>query len=634
MVSFDSNRQGYRADIDGLRAIAVGVVVLFHLGVPGFSGGYVGVDVFFVISGYLITGLLWKEVRVGELSLSRFYLRRVRRLAPALLVVSLATSVGAFLALGPEDLSSFASSLALQPFSLQNFYFLADGEYFRGAEAKPLLHTWSLAVEEQFYLFWPLLLLAARRLSFAARAGLFGSLLVGSFAANLLLLAITPKASFFLLPSRAWELGLGALVAGLEATGWLANAWTPARRHGLAWVGVLGIVIAVVAFSERTTFPGFAALLPATATAAFILAGTAGSAAVRQPFAHPLMVHLGALSYPLYLWHWPLLVFWWAVTATKPNWFGILGLIAAALVLAELTYRFVEQPIRTRAYLGTPRALVGVALAGALALVAVGLHLRVTEGAAYRFEGVARALTTAPFRARINRCGIVFRSLHPLAEVCPLVSQDDPRRRVLIWGNSHADMWSGMLAELARDAQASLYLNAKNCRPTPDSAFCGKKTQAAVLSFVSSQGLTDVVLASSWHGRYRVPDDVFERELAAVLDALSKQPVRIWLVVDTPSDPELDPVLAYKKRPAEPAFGSTPAPAQLARRSRERELFQRLASRLGPRVRVLDPSEQLCDERSCVGGRGDVAWYRDSEHLTDAGARVAAGQFAAVFQAD
>jgi len=622
----------YRADIDGLRAVAVASVVLFHLHVRGFGGGYVGVDVFFVISGYLITGLLRKDIERGALSLKTFYLRRIRRLAPALLATSLVTSLMSWLLLYPEDMSSFAASLTLQPLSLQNFFFLADGEYFRGAEAKPLLHTWSLAVEEQFYLFWPLLLLLASRLSSRGRGVLFATLALGSFALNLALFHVSPKASFFLLPSRAWELGLGAAVALLEERRVLAGFLTQGRRSAAAATGFLAIAVAVASFSDSTPFPGVAALLPVIGSALLLLAGAGDSHALTRWLASPPLVRLGLISYPLYLWHWPVLVCLRYGHRFPATSLGTLGIVGISALLAELTYRYVETPIRKGKALRSPSALVGTSAAAALALAVFGIHTWASDGAAYRYSGIARALLTAPFHARTERCGIMFRTRHPLAPVCPLVDDARPTRKILLWGNSHADQWSGALAQLAEQHHASLYLNARNCRATADSSFCDKDVQQAVLSYASQHGITDVVLASSWYGRYHVTDETFERELASVVSDLARRKMRAWLVIDTPTGAELDPITAFEAHRASPEFGAVPAEPQRLRRESERDLFLKLAA-MNPHgmVTALDPSEELCGAGNCPGGHAGVAWYRDAEHLTDDGATVASRGFSAVF---
>ncbi|RYF30406.1 MAG: acyltransferase, partial [Comamonadaceae bacterium] len=435
----------YRADIDGLRAIAVLSVILFHLHVAGLTGGYVGVDIFFVISGYLITSLIYEEITARKFSLRTFYLRRIRRIAPALVVTLIATAAVSFLVLKPEELRSFATSLALQPFSAQNFFFLSEGEYFVGADLKPLLHTWSLAVEEQFYLFWPLLLLILVRHALKVQLMVLVAILLASFAANMLLMGISPKASFFMLPTRAWELGAGGLVAILEKKAAFRAALTPIRRSVLGAVGLALMAYSFVAFSAKTPFPGTAAILPVAASLCVLLSGIGAPTFVGRALSIKPLVAIGLISYPMYLWHWPII--------SLSHQFGIdpgkkgnaAAIMAITLVLAALTYKYVEEPIRFRRWMPQPSKLVWSAAAAFGILFALGIHLWITNGAAYRYSAVARNLLIAPLDARKDRCGILFKALHPRDAACTMVSGQESApganntKRVLLWGNSHAD---------------------------------------------------------------------------------------------------------------------------------------------------------------------------------------------------
>ena len=624
-----STAAGYRADIDGLRAVAVVPVVLFHLNVTGFRGGYVGVDVFFVISGFLITGLLRSKLSDGRLRLRDFYLARVRRLAPALLTVTVPTTVAASLVLFPEDMRSFAASLVAQLVSLQNFVFLAEGEYFRGADTKLLLHTWSLAVEEQFYLVWPLLLLLLRRASRPAVCAVLGALVLASFALNVGLMALSPKASFFLLPPRAWELALGGLLSVLcenAATRWIL---APARRTVLAAVGLGLIALSVVTFDATTAFPGWRALLPVCGTGLVIAGGVGGPVGVLSVLGRPAFVHVGIISYPLYLWHWPLIVLATHLRPGPRSPFLAFLIVLVAAAAAELTHRFVERPIRSGAVLRTRGRLLLAVAATALPLLAFGWHAYASDGASYRFAPRARPFLTASFSSASDRCGIVFRALHPESPICALHAGHRDRR-VLVWGNSHADMWSELLLQLAREQDVSLYLNARNCRSLPDSGFCGRDLQESIVTFVERTHITDVVLASTWFDEYGVADDVVAVELERIVTRLSTAGVRTWLVFDVPRSPSFDPLIAYRRAPAGPVPGTLPVRDYRTQRRREDALFDRLVATV-PGVAIVDPSRYLCDAETCAGGRDGRPWYRDTNHLTHEGALITRGAFLAPF---
>ncbi|WP_119290992.1 acyltransferase family protein [Azohydromonas sediminis] len=361
----------YRREIDGLRAVAVLPVILFHAGIGPFAGGFVGVDVFFVISGYLITSIIVAERQAGRFSLVDFYERRARRILPALFVVMAACLPLAWLWLLPNDLRDFARSVVAVSTFWSNILFHREAGYFdTAAELKPLLHTWSLAVEEQYYLLFPLLLLAVWRQGMRRVAITIGILALASLALAQWALDRYPAAAFFLLPSRLWELALGALVAlylisgpQREPSGGLRNA---ASAAGLAMIAA-----AVFVYDGDTPFPGAAALLPTIGTALVIVFATPATLAGRL-LAHRALVGIGLLSYSAYLWHHPLFAFArHRLAGEVPIWLA--GTLAAAsLVLAYVTWRFVEQPMRRRDRVRRPAVF---ALAGLVSLSFVVLGL-------------------------------------------------------------------------------------------------------------------------------------------------------------------------------------------------------------------------------------------------------------------
>lgn len=624
------NKSLYRADIDGLRAVAVLSVLFFHLHVTGFSGGYVGVDVFFVISGYLITGLINAEMQQGTFSLKSFYLRRVRRLAPALLTMLVSVAIASYILLKPEDLRSFGLSILLQFVSLQNVLFLAEGEYFRGADMKPLLHTWTLAVEEQFYLLWPLLLLFLGRFSYTVRVVLIGVVMLGSFTLNLVFMSVSPKASFLLLPPRAWELGVGCLAALLETSALFRNVLTVKIRIGLSLVGFSAVLFSVSSFTSETAFPSFSALLPVFGTVFLLISGVGGFTGIGQLFSLPLMVRIGLISYPIYLWHWPItsLLRQLKIDPTRPAY--AVAIVLATLSLAEMTYRFIELPIRHRKWLSTSKSLLISTGFGFVILVIFGMYLWVTDGAAYRYSPIAKSLLTAPMLARSDRCGFAFKATHPQDQVCPLHEDLNADRQILLWGNSHADMWSGMLRDLAKEHDAALYLNARNCRAITDNDFCGIIVQQSIFNFIELKGITDVILASTWHGSYNISDEIFEGQLTDVIHKLSVKGIKTWLVIDVPSDDSLSPLVAYDKNPHDPRFGFIAISEYQHQRERQLSLFLPLANTLR-NVHIIDPGINLCNNAICVSGMGNKSWYRDGNHLTDAGAKVVSKQFLPVF---
>lgn len=299
---------GYRRDIDGLRALAIGSVLLAHAEIPFARGGFVGVDVFFVISGYLITRIILRGLETGSFSIFRFYENLARRLVPALLVVLLVTFILAAFALGPRQFDFFARSAMSAAAFVSNIWFWQAGSgYFDGdLRVAILLHTWSLGVEEQFYLIVPLLLCLVFRLAPRLLLSLLLLSVLASFCrATYLVSDFRAQAAFFLLPSRVWELGVGALLA-------VAPPEAPARgavRAGIAQLALAAILIPVVFYSETTPFPGAMALPPVLGAAALIWINASGDNPVKRLMSTPLLVGIGLMSYSFYLWHWPVIVF-------------------------------------------------------------------------------------------------------------------------------------------------------------------------------------------------------------------------------------------------------------------------------------------------------------------------------------
>ncbi len=378
-------RTPFRADLEGMRAVAIVAVVLYHAQVGGLSGGYVGVDVFFVLSGFLITGLLWRQlVETGTIGFADFYARRVRRLLPASALVIVATVVMASLAASPLQARPVMVDALSAAVYVANYRFAVQGTNYLSSSAppSPLQHYWSLGVEEQFYLLWPVLLLAGslawRRSSRRGPPSLAAALLVltgaaaASFTASLLLTRASQPWAFFSLPTRAWELAAGGLVAlGAEA---LRRVPGPVAAP-LGWAGAAALAWAVVGFRSSTPFPGTAALLPVLGTVGVLVAGCVPGA--RGPvlvLKTSVFQLLGRLSYPWYLWHWPVLILTPYLLGKAPGPVGRLAAAGVSLLLAVLTARVVERPARFSPFLArsTSRSLaLGGALTGVAALAAL-----------------------------------------------------------------------------------------------------------------------------------------------------------------------------------------------------------------------------------------------------------------------
>ena len=337
----------YRSDIDGLRAVAVVPVVLYHAGVPWLGGGFIGVDVFFVISGFLITSIIAPELESGKFSLLRFYERRARRILPALFFVLAASFLAATVMLLPGAFEAFGKSLLSTLGFVSNVWFWrsSTGYFAHASEFLPLLHTWSLAVEEQFYVFYPLALALLMR--WGRR-----TMIVAIAATSLLSLALAvwatpqmPAASFYLLPTRAWELGFGALVA----LGVAPRRMHQTAREMLSAIALLAILVPMVFYDANTTFPGLAAVPPVLGATLLIMIGATGSSTLHRLLGARAIVSVGLISYSLYLWHWPVLAYF-RVAVADPHLPVALAILAVGLssAMAYLSWRYVERPFRVR----------------------------------------------------------------------------------------------------------------------------------------------------------------------------------------------------------------------------------------------------------------------------------------------
>ncbi len=426
----------YRADIDGLRAIAVLAVIFYHLKLlGGLGGGYIGVDIFFVISGYLIGGIIIDETASGTFSYVQFYARRIKRLFAAFAVVALFTAVIGWWLLDPYDFWNAGKSLVASTVFLSNVLFYRDAGYFDPASiTKPLLHTWSLGVEEQFYLCFPVLM----RLS--VRSGRKG-IPVMLTAAGLLslgysqyLLAVDPAASFYLLPSRGWELLLGAAVAQPQVRDLPLRA---VFRYALTFVSLVALFLPLVLYNDTTPFPGIPALPSCAATAWFLWLGRHHTGFVQRIFASRLPVAVGRISYSLYLWHWPIYVYILYYEAGDLTWRGRSVAFLLTFVLATLSWRFVEQPIRNTRR--APRAVFIGAFLGSAVLAGIGYVVWHSSGAPGRLSGETRTIGYAATDLFQNneRCWTDNNSILPGIYFCR-IGTPDTQEQFLIWGDSHA----------------------------------------------------------------------------------------------------------------------------------------------------------------------------------------------------
>lgn len=504
MTSQYTSHQTYRPDIDGLRALAVLPVVLFHFNFPGFFGGFIGVDVFFVISGYLITGILARELRQGNFSIVRFYRRRAIRIFPALFVMLAVTTVLAVLTMLPEELKSFGHSLLATSTFVSNILFYNESGYFAAdAHTKVLLHTWSLAVEEQFYLFWPVVLAVLHARAQSSVRWIAGVITVASLLFSIWWLNIDPSGAFYLIPSRAWELMIGALLAVAPAL--------PARhrlmREMLAAAGVLAILIGVKFYNERVPFPGTAALLPCLGAAAIIAAGTAGTTLAGRVLSWKPIVFVGQISFSLYLWHWPVVVFTQIGLMREVTWPVRIAELMLSFLLAVLSWRYVEQPTRLGFNGSSDKKVLGGAFSAMVATLIIGALFASSGGlpARYNEQQLAIAKYEGYNGDKVYRGGTCFivdgQGMYD-PQVC--LGQDPKHdKSLLVIGDSHAaQLWPG-LHQVATDYNV-LQATKTGCRPVLSNLPverqlpCEKFFREILTVWLPAHPVQLVVLAGRW----------------------------------------------------------------------------------------------------------------------------------------
>jgi peptidoglycan/LPS O-acetylase OafA/YrhL len=498
---------GYRADINGLRGIAVVLVVLYHLGIRSVHGGFVGVDVFFVISGFLISAIILTEVQSGRFSLGRFYERRIRRIGPALLFMMCGTAVLAYFYLLPSETREFAKSLLSATFSSANIFFWAKSGYFdASAETQPLLHTWSLAVEEQFYVVFPLLVMALHKwapkkmkLSVVLLAA--ASLAIGSVQAF-----VNPSSAFYLPFGRAWELLLGTLLF-LQVFPDFKQRWS---REVAAASGLAMILAAGLFYSPKTPFPGLAALLPCLGTALIVAAGTRSTTVVGRLLSTKPMVGLGLISYSLYLWHWPILVFQHLGALLISGASAHLTqavIFATAIAISYLSWKFVEEPFR-RNNPPIPRSVLftatGVSMVAVSALAFLILH---TGGFPNRYSKEAvRVAQYLDYNAqgefRQGKCFITSGNSASDFDASLCLGERSDERNVLLIGDSHAaQLWWG-LSNTYKGINL-MQATASGCLPTIEQASRSNPNCVSIMDhiysdFLPTHKVDQVLIAGRW----------------------------------------------------------------------------------------------------------------------------------------
>jgi len=646
----------YRAEIDGLRAVAVVPVMLFHAGFSAFGGGFVGVDVFFVISGYLITSIILGELEQGRFSLVKFYERRARRILPALFLVVALCLPFAWLWLLPKDLKDFSASVVAVFTFVSNVLFWRQSGYFAtAAELKPMLHTWSLAVEEQFYLFFPLFLIMAWRVR---KSWILGTLVVASIVSLALAeygARTNATAAFFLLPTRAWELSIGCLTA-LYLKERLDDGSSNASfaRQALGVGGLLLILSSVFFYGKNTPFPSLYALAPTVGTALIILFATPNTLAGKVLGARAL-VGLGLISYSAYLWHQPLFAFARHRILGEPSAAVFGALIVVALVAAFTSWRFVERPFRQRGVVGRT-AVFSVAGLGSVGFIAIGVVGIANDG----FEGrnLLPPQVSRTFE-RTKRSAECFdrKNVHASRDwLCPIgVAGQVPS--FVVFGDSHSLSLLELFDSAARkEGRSGVYTGTSGCPPLigvyalradQRDRDCNRLNQRMYEYVKSSPEINKVILIARWtyytdggyggtdlsylglspNGRKQKADSraAFEYGVKATSSRYGELPATVYIIEQAPQQ-ELAPQQIYREAYRDQQL----SPGELSLLSVSKAKHKQLQSYVArvfrtsaPNLRLVTLDDVFCREDTCLVGDLSGSYYFDDDHLSLYGASLA-----------
>jgi peptidoglycan/LPS O-acetylase OafA/YrhL len=642
------NSKSYRPDIDGLRALAVLVVVIYHAFPGRLPGGFIGVDIFFVISGYLISGIIFSELSTNTFSIRRFYERRIRRIFPALLIVlAFCLTVGWVVLLADEYAQLGKHVLASAGFLLNLVLWSESGYFDNAVDTKPLLHLWSLGVEEQFYIFWPLIL------GFAWKQGVNIKWLIIvicclSFAFNLHQTSADLTAAFYSPLTRFWELLIGALIAYWCQSNSVSNnrLFSQTTNNGLSIIGFLLILCALFFIDKQRAFPGAWALLPVLGAALIVLAGPSGWFN-RTFLSNRVMVGVGLISYPLYLWHWPLLSFARILENQTPTGFVRLFIVALSFFLAWATYVFIEKPIRhsnqNRSF-ALNTLLITMFISGG-----IGSWVFLNQGIDNRLV-VKASSQTAPFfnidfpPETLCTEGLNDQSINsPALKFCKRYASNAPQKTIVLWGDSSVVSLLPVFATIVKEKNyAIVIISHLSCPPIlharkssfsfeASKKYCADGViQGEVVEFISQLKPDLIVIAAAWsvYGN----KEFLTNMAGEIANPVSTRKVLMENLPDTLDRlSAIANVIVFKSWPDLPKnplirvvdlIGISKGEVAVPQKEFEQKtqlINQVLDSLTNKHISLYSPSHKLCDGTLCRSIVDSVMFYEDTYHLTSQG---------------
>ncbi len=626
----------YRREIDGLRALALISVIIFHTGSRYLPGGFVGVDIFFVISGFLITTIILSEKEAGSFSLLRFYERRIRRIIPALFfVISICLPVAWFL-LSPKELNSFAQSLIAVSTFTSNIFFWRTLDYFdQVADLKPLIHTWTLAVEEQFYLILPLLILGISRLKRYWAPLIIIAICCFSIGTADYYSITNESTVFFLLHTRIWELLSGSLISYYMLR--YEKKFPSLANQSLSLLGIVMMAISLATFTKHTPHPSLYTLIPVIGAALVIIYAKPNTLVARF-LSNKILVGIGLVSYSAYLWHQPIFAFTRHYYIEEPNSFVFLILSIITFILSYFSWRYIEKPFRDRTII-RPKKLYTIAILGTIFFTTLGIVGDKTKGFLdIKLQKEQRLLLrSAKSNPRREECHATRRYFISPKNSC------EYNTGKLAWsviGDSHAPELAYALAEELTDGTKVKHFSFSGCAPTygrtpsKGERECSSWTDQVVKYIAENPQITNVVISYriNFHlyGGHEeiypeIPNGRSEPTRAKVWSSyikmaqfLSDKGKKVFIVLQTPELPRPIEYLIYRAKP----------PFEIIKGvsrdwwNRRGSFVQARLSQIPPQISVIDPANLVCDDTLCYATKGELSYYYDDEHLSIEGAKL------------
>lgn len=643
----------YRPEIDGLRAIAVLAVIVFHSGVNQLSGGFVGVDIFYVISGYLITRILLTSLKNEAFTFSGFYIRRIKRILPAsLFMVAITVVFGAFI-LSPDKYIELAQSAIYSNLFMANVWFMKHSGYFdQSTQVLPLVHMWSLSVEEQFYLIFPLVLLFAfRKNGLTSVKRLFISVLAISFLLSALLSSHFPHQAFYMLFTRAWELALGACLVIFPA----AQTNNKTLSDAVSFTGVAAIIYGIIYITRNDAYPGYLALFPTLGTALIIYSLNNRNNIIKSILTTRPLLFTGKISYSAYLWHWPLIVYYRIYINEREFYaYEVFSLIVSSIFIGYLSWKYIEEPFRHKNY--SPTKVYATAIYTTITVIALSASVLLSQGLPGRISESSAAITNNQLMWdwKCTQKVKLFPQINE--EFCVIgTAWENAKIKGLVWGDSHSQHWAQLLHREALRSGISLIIAPRKCPPYLNSEYvssyypkfprftekCTDRNKLAFNWLKNNGDASLVIMAAAWSGHVRMlytdkqpinkSNSPLEEKDAATGAALSKIAFRkllaklpekkILLLGDIPRPNKTlnecaftEKLELFRKKCDDAMYRYLPSKTVLSWHKDSDHALSSMAKEFSNVTTIL-PDKSLCDDKYCQTYVNGELIYKDSNHI-------------------